>query len=199
MTNWKTIAGAAGALGLAVTLASPVWSQTPEQKEAAAKAREVQAQPVPQSATALVKDAAGKSVGVIELTTGPTGLALSAKFTGLPPGVHAFHIHEKGSCEGDFKSAGGHFNPTHAQHGFMNTSGQHAGDMPNLEVPASGAVSVDLFLAGVSLSPASSVNLNDQDGSAFVIHAGPDDYKTDPTGNAGGRIACGVLQVKDAK
>lgn len=208
MIHTKLMAGAAGGLALAIAFAMPAMSQTDPQKPAplteqqkaakaaAEKAREAQAQPVPAHATALLKDTHGKSVGVVELTTAPTGLALSARLTGLPPVVHAFHIHEKGVCEGDFKTAGGHFNPTHAHHGFMSESGQHAGDMPNIDVPASGAIDLELFLTGVSLSPASTVNLLDNDGSSFVIHAGPDDYKSDPAGNAGGRIACGVIQVK---
>jgi Cu-Zn family superoxide dismutase len=188
----------AGALGLAATVAAPSWAAEPsaEAKAAADKARAEQAAPAPQTASALLKDSKGRNVGIIELKTAPMGLALTARLTGLPPGPHAFHIHEKGVCEGDFSSAGGHFNPTNAQHGFMNPDGSHVGDMPNLVVPSNGALDVELFVAGASLKSSSQVSLNDDDGSAFVIHAGVDDYVSDPAGNAGGRIACGVINVK---
>ncbi len=191
MMNWKILAGAAGIAGIA--LAVPAWSETPAAKPAAGKGEWSKA--TPSGATVVLKDQKGNTVGNLVLTTGESGIALSAKFAGLPPGPHAFHIHEKGVCEGEFASAGGHFNPGHAKHGILNDAGRHAGDLPNLEIPSDGKLDIDLFLTGVSLTPGSPTNLNDQDGSSFVVHAGPDDYKTDPTGNAGGRIACGVLQV----
>jgi Cu-Zn family superoxide dismutase len=188
---------AAGALGAALAFSGPALAEAGADGKAAAEAaRQAQAEPVPEGATALLKDREGKTVGVIELKTAPTGLALTGRFTGLPPGTRAFHIHEKGTCEGDFSSAGGHFNPTSAKHGFMNPDGAHVGDLPNLVVPESGTLDIELFLPGASLKPSSAVSLNDGDGSSFVVHAGPDDYKSDPAGNAGGRIACGVVKPK---
>jgi Cu-Zn family superoxide dismutase len=181
MNTWKILAGAAGLAGVALAVA-PAWSE-----DAAPAA-------APGAASAVIKDAAGKELGVVKLKAAPRGLFLSAKLSGLTPGVHAFHIHEKGVCEGDFKSAGGHFNPTHAKHGFMSEGGLHAGDMPNLDVPDSGSVDMELFLPDVSLTPGAEGNLLDADGSAFVVHAGPDDYMSDPAGNAGARVACGVVQ-----
>ncbi|MGE0665554.1 MAG: superoxide dismutase family protein [Sphingomonadales bacterium] len=150
-------------------------------------------------ATVELKDQKGAPVGTITLTSGEAGMTLSGKFTGLPPGPHGFHIHEKGVCAGDFSSAGGHFNPGHAKHGILADAGRHAGDLPNLDVPESGSLNIDLFLNDVSLSPDAPGNLADADGSSFVIHAGPDDYKSDPSGNSGGRIACGVVEMSSVK
>ena len=145
-----------------------------------------QAQP---KASADMKDATGKTVGeaIVEQQAG--GVQITATFTGLPPGERAFHIHTVGKCEPPFESAGGHFNPTSKQHGKDNPSGPHAGDMPNLDVPQSGRVKVQLTVKDVTLDG----GLLDADGAALVVHEGADDYKSDPAGNAGKRIACGVL------
>jgi len=102
----------------------------------------------------------------------------------LPPGIHAFHIHENGVCEGDFKSAGGHFNPTNKQHGMNNPSGKHVGDLPNILVDADGTASIML---------SEPLSLESILGKAFVVHEGHDDEVSDPSGNAGSRIACGVI------
>lgn len=197
MTTWKIIAATAG---LALAAAAPAWAAD----AAAAEKPTVRpgagewAKEAPAGATVEMKDQKGKTVGRITLTTGESGIAMSGKFTGLPPGLHGFHIHDKGTCKGDFATAGGHFNPGHAKHGILSETGRHAGDLPNLDVPASGAVDLELFLTGVSLTPGSPINLADEDGASFVIHAGPDDYKSDPSGNSGGRIACGVVEVTKA-
>lgn len=141
-------------------------------------------------ATAVLKDADGSEVGKVTLTAVPTGVLLDADLTALPPGDHAFHIHETGKCEPpDFKSAGGHFNPEEDQHGLMNKAGPHGGDMPNIHVPDSGKLRIEVLNQMVSLK----LGLLDEDGSAIVIHEGTDDYKTDPAGDAGSRIACGVI------
>jgi Cu-Zn family superoxide dismutase len=140
----------------------------------------------------VLKDASGNEVGKATLVATPSGVLIRLDLTGVPPGEHAFHIHTVGKCEPpDFKSAGAHFNPDETKHGFMNGDGPHAGDMPNLHVPDSGKLQVEVLDSMVSLSedPA----LLDADGAALVIHAGADDYKTDPAGNAGDRIACGVI------
>jgi Cu-Zn family superoxide dismutase len=141
-------------------------------------------------ATAVLKDADGKEVGKVTLIAVPTGVLLDADFTAVPPGDHAFHIHAEGKCEPpDFKSAGGHFNPEEDKHGLMNEAGPHAGDMPNIHVPENGKLHIEVLNQRVFLSD----GLLDDDGSAIVIHQGPDDYKSDPAGNAGPRIACGVI------
>jgi superoxide dismutase, Cu-Zn family len=108
----------------------------------------------------------------------------------LPAGDHAFHIHAVGKCVApDFKSAGGHYNPEEDQHGIMNEAGPHAGDMPNIHVPESGQLHIEVLNQMVSLD-----GLFDEDGSAIVIHEGPDDYTSDPAGDAGSRISCGVIE-----
>lgn len=142
-------------------------------------------------ATAVLKDPDGKEVGKVTLTAVPTGVLLDADLTALPPGDHAFHIHETGKCEApDFKSAGGHFNPEEDEHGLMNKAGPHAGDMPNIHVPESGQLRIEVLNQMVHMGR----GLFDEDGSAIVIHEGADDYKSDPAGDAGARIACGVIE-----
>ncbi len=144
------------------------------------------------SATANLKDASGNEVGKATLTNTPNGVLIRLDLTAAPAGEHAFHIHATGKCEPpDFKSAGPHFNPDTAKHGFENPEGPHAGDMPNLFVPGDGKLSLEVLNPGASLSGEAA--LLDTDGAALVIHAGPDDYQTDPAGNAGDRIACGVI------
>ncbi|MFN7131473.1 MAG: superoxide dismutase family protein [Myxococcales bacterium] len=135
----------------------------------------------------------GKKLGTVTLEEAPGGVVIFVDAT-LPPGSRAIHIHEKGACEGpDFKSAGAHFNPGKAQHGIHSPKGMHAGDLPNLHVPSDGQVKVELFARNVSLEKGKFALL-DEDGAALVIHAGPDDYKTDPSGGAGDRIACAEIK-----
>jgi len=141
-------------------------------------------------ASAVLKDAQGNEVGKATLTAVPSGVLITLDLTAVLAGDHAFHIHAIGTCEPpDFKSAGGHFNPEEDQHGLLNPAGPHAGDMPNIHVPDIGTLTVEVLNPMVSLKD----GLLDDDGSALVIHAGTDDYKTDPAGNAGDRIACGVI------
>ena len=147
-----------------------------------------------QTASAALKNADGKDVGTARLTQTPAGVLINLSIKGLPAGEHAFHVHAVGKCEPPFTTAGGHFNPTGKKHGMMAAEGQHAGDMPNLYIPASGELTVEVLNAAVTLEKGKPNSLFDADGSAMVIHAGKDDYKTDPTGEAGGRIACGVVQ-----
>jgi Cu-Zn family superoxide dismutase len=143
-------------------------------------------------AGAVLKDANGNEVGKVTLTSTPSGLLIGLDLTAIPAGEHAFHIHAVGKCEPpDFKSAGPHFNPDETKHGLMNQEGPHAGDMPNLHVPADGKLQVEVLNPTVTLSAESA--LLDADGAAIVVHASADDYKTDPAGNAGDRIACGVV------
>jgi superoxide dismutase, Cu-Zn family len=143
-------------------------------------------------ASAVLKNAQGTEVGRATLTTTPSGVLISLDLTAIPAGEHAFHIHAVGKCEPPkFESAGPHFNPDATKHGLMNPEGPHAGDMPNLHVPEGGKLQIEVLNPTVTLSAESA--LLDEDGSAVVIHAGADDYKTDPAGNAGDRIACGVI------
>ena len=134
----------------------------------------------------------GQKVGEATLKQTPNGVLVTVDLQALPAGEHAFHIHEVGKCEPPFKSAGGHFNPTHKQHGMENAKGMHAGDLPNIYVPENGKLKFDVFATAVTLGEGEN-SLFDADGSALVIHAGADDYKTDPAGDAGARIACGVV------
>jgi superoxide dismutase, Cu-Zn family len=135
-----------------------------------------------------------KPVGEVKLTDTPGGLLLQGRIQGLDPGPHAMHLHAVGRCEPPFDSAGGHFNPFGKIHGYFNEGGAHAGDMPNLHVPESGTLEFELLAANVTLRVGQSDPLLDQDGAALVIHAGPDDYKTDPAGASGSRLACGVIR-----
>ncbi len=146
-----------------------------------------------ETASAVLKDKTGKEVGTVALTQTPSGVLMRLNLTAVPPGDHAFHVHAIGKCDPpDFTSAGGHYNPDQTKHGLMNPEGPHAGDMPNLHVPEGGTLTVEILNPLVSLS-GDPAPLLDADGSALVIHAGADDYRTDPAGNAGERVACGVI------
>ena len=142
-------------------------------------------------------NAKGQEVGEATLIDTPNGvlvrLTLLSNRPGIAPGTHAFHIHETGKCEPPFKSAGEHFNPLGKTHGFLSESGPHAGDFPNIHVPDKGALTVEFEVPQISLKQGTKT-LRDSDGSALVIHARGDDYKSDPAGEAGDRIACGVIE-----
>ena len=147
-----------------------------------------------QSAKATLKNADGKEVGTAALTETPAGVLIRLTVNGLPPGERAFHIHGVGKCEPPFTSAGPHFNPGGKKHGLMASEGHHAGDMPNLHVPANGEIVVEVLNPEVTLEKGKPGSLLGGQGTALVVHAGKDDYKSDPAGDAGGRIACGVVQ-----
>lgn len=146
-----------------------------------------------QSAKALLKDAQGKDVGQVQLVQATNGVLLRMTLKGAPAGERAFHIHAVGKCEPPFASAGPHFNPGGHKHGLEAKEGSHAGDMPNLHIPASGDLVIEVANPMVTLVKGQPNSLFDADGSAIVIHAGVDDYKSDPAGNAGDRIICGVI------
>jgi Cu-Zn family superoxide dismutase len=172
------------AVSLAISVAAALALASPALAEDKASPAE--------KASSVLKDVNGKEVGRATLTATPSGVLVSLDLTSVPPGEHAFHIHAVGKCDPpDFKSAGPHFNPDETKHGLMNPEGPHAGDMPNLHVPADGKLQVEVLNPTVTLSAESA--LLDNDGSALVIHAGADDYMTEPAGNAGDRIACGVV------
>ena len=144
------------------------------------------------TATTVLKDGSGKEVGKAELTGTPNGVLIKLTLDGVPAGEHAFHVHETGKCDApDFKSAGSHYNPDKTKHGILNPEGPHAGDMPNIHVPADGKLTIEILNGLVSIDGERA--LLDTDGSALVIHGMPDDYKSDPAGHAGDRIACGVV------
>lgn len=141
------------------------------------------------TAVANLQTADGKPAGTATATPGQGTILLSLRVEGLPAGEHGAHIHMVGKCDGPkFESAGGHWNPGNKQHGLENPQGQHAGDMPNLTVGADGRGTVTYRLKGADID-----GLLDSDGSAMVIHASRDDQKTDPSGDSGDRIACGVF------
>ena len=146
-----------------------------------------------QVAKATMKDANGKEVGQVALVQTPQGVLVKLSLKGAVPGEHAFHVHAVGKCEPPFTSAGGHFNPAARKHGLEAAEGAHAGDMPNLHIPGSGELVIEIANPMISLAKGAPNSVFDADGSALVIHAGADDYKSDPTGNAGDRIACGVI------
>jgi Cu-Zn family superoxide dismutase len=146
------------------------------------------------TATAALRDQTGRQIGSVTLTDSYAGVLLSGVVNGLGIGAHGIHIHETGKCEAPFTSAGGHFNPRKRHHGFKNPDGSHAGDLPNIETPAAGQLKFELLLPGVSLTGRN--GLLDADGSAVVIHGAGDDYMTDPAGNSGSRIVCGVIAAR---
>jgi len=132
----------------------------------------------------------GTNVGQVTLTQTPHGTLLHAQLRNLPAGAHAFHVHETGKCIPPFKSAGGHFNPTGDGHGLRDDDGAHVGDMPNVHVPENGMLEQEVHNARLDLND----ELFDDDGAAIVMHAGGDDYETNPAGAAGSRIVCGVIE-----
>jgi superoxide dismutase, Cu-Zn family len=139
-----------------------------------------------------LKDAQGKPVGAVIIWDQGPGVVLEVKLHDLTPGVHAIHFHQVPKCEGpDFKSAGGHFNPENKKHGFDNPEGHHAGDMKNFTVRVDGKASAHLDDKDVTLKDGPHSLLTN--GAAIVVHAKADDYKTDPSGNSGDRVACGVI------
>jgi superoxide dismutase, Cu-Zn family len=146
-----------------------------------------------ETAKAVLKDAKGQDVGSVSLIQTQAGVLLQLSLKGVPAGEHAFHIHAVGKCEPPgFDSAGGHFNPANMHHGIMSGPG-HAGDMPNLHIPADGALDLEVLNAAVTLDKDKPNSVFHPGGTAVVIHAGKDDYTSDPAGNAGGRIICGVI------
>jgi superoxide dismutase, Cu-Zn family len=155
---------------------------------------------VPPTARAELMDRDGNRTGEVTLTqTHHHGVLLRIEAWGLEPGVHAIHIHETGRCDPPgFESAGGHFNPTAAGHGALHPQGMHVGDLLNLHVPADGRVVTERHAPRATLERGAATSLLDGDGTAIVIHVSADDYISQPTGDAGGRVACGVIRAMEA-
>lgn len=150
-----------------------------------------------QVASAKLVSASGTSIGAAKIETHGSGLRLDVTVIGLAPGVHGLHLHATGSCNAPgFTTAGPHLNPDKRQHGTESSGGSHLGDLPNLIVGADGSGTLSVMLPGSALVLEAAI-LRDPDGTAIVVHAGPDDYRTDPSGNSGNRIACGVFSLPE--
>ncbi|MEZ5744846.1 MAG: superoxide dismutase family protein [Sphingomonadaceae bacterium] len=141
-----------------------------------------------------VVDASGAQVGTLVLQETPAGVLIAANVTGLPPGEHGFHLHEKGICDPaeGFTTSGGHYAPRSNSHGFKEAAGPHAGDMPNQFADGEGTLRAHVLNPFVTMGPGVAT-LNDADGTALVIHEGKDDYTSQPSGAAGKRLACAVI------
>jgi Cu-Zn family superoxide dismutase len=144
--------------------------------------------------------AEGERAGMVAFEQVELGVVITARLENLPPGPHGFHIHETGRCEPpEFQSAGGHYNPQQAAHGFDNEAGYHAGDLPNVYVADDGTATAEFFAPHLTLEQDTAdpsrppFTLQDQDGSAIMVHARIDDYQTEPPDSTGSRIACGVI------
>ena len=141
-----------------------------------------------------IRKADGRLVARAMVWQGARGIEVRVQAAGLPAGHYGVHLHAVGRCQGpSFASAGAHWNPTARQHGSLNPAGHHLGDLPNLDVDEQGAGRLEFTIAGASTSGAQ--GFFDADGTSLVIHAAADDYRTDPSGNSGARIACGVLRA----
>lgn len=174
---------------LVFALAACGSGNTPSDEATQEPARQQAPAEAARQANAVIAMADGKQVGTVTATEAPDGIRLVVNATGLPQGERGIHVHTVGLCEGPaFTSAGAHWNPGGNQHGLEAAGGPHAGDMPNLSIGADGTGTLEYTLAGATFA-----GLLDEDGSAFVIHAERDDQQTDPSGNSGDRVACGVF------
>jgi Cu-Zn family superoxide dismutase len=148
-------------------------------------------------ATAKFISADGNELGEITLTQAEGGVVVKGTVTSITPGEHGIHFHETGDCDAAsaFETAGGHFNPTSHQHGLDNPEGPHAGDLPNVTADGQGNVALDFTTDTISLTEGDDGYVFDDDGTALIIHADPDDNVTDPSGNSGDRITCAVIEA----
>lgn len=197
MREWKIkirpVAFRAGVI-LSAVLLGAAWSgqaKAQGQEKTVALRSSVQ---MASTAHADIVNATGDKIGTATLVPSAGGVRIDLSVSQLPPGTHGIHIHTAGKCEGpDFKTAGGHFNPADKKHGRDNPAGPHNGDLPNIEVGPDGKATTSLLDTNVTLSDGPNSLFHDG-GTSIVIHALQDDYKTDPAGNSGARIACGVIQ-----
>lgn len=178
---------------------APVASMhTPETDKAGedSSASAAESEPnAPQPVTVRIINGKGQEIGQALLSQAKDGVRIQLEAGQLPQGEHGFHVHQIGVCEPpDFKTAGNHFNPNMKHHGFENPEGPHAGDLPNLTVGADGKVKADVTAKLLTLEKGKPNSLLKSEGTALVIHEKADDYKTDPSGNSGARIACGVIR-----
>ncbi|GAB2698476.1 superoxide dismutase family protein [Paenibacillus thermoaerophilus] len=152
-------------------------------------------EPAPSSITVTLRDGSGAVKGQAVLTEADGGVRMRVTVNGLAPGRHGIHFHEKGVCQGpDFASAGEHLNPAGKHHGLENPEGPHAGDLPNLTVDAKGSSDIVLFSPLVTLQAGKPNSLRKPGGTALIVHEKADDQKTDPSGNSGARMLCGVIE-----
>jgi superoxide dismutase, Cu-Zn family len=172
-----------------VTFCAPAHGQAQTQTVALRSSVQMAA-----GAHADIVNASGDKIGTATFVPSAGGVRVDVSVSQLAPGTHGIHIHAVGKCEGpEFKTAGGHFNPASKKHGRDNPAGPHNGDLPNIEVGPDGKATTSLLDTNVTLSDGPN-SLFGPGGSSIVIHAMQDDYKTDPAGNSGARIACGVIQ-----
>jgi Cu-Zn family superoxide dismutase len=191
MKTWLVLAmvslAAAAASAQMMPAASPAASPAPAAKATSG--------PVTRAVAVLHPAKDGKVEGLLTFVKAATGMKVTGRITGLAAGTHGFHIHEFGDCSAaDFSSAGGHYNPTGHQHAGPAEPRRHIGDMGNIEAGADGVATVDYTDARLRFEGAHGIL-----GRGVVVHANPDDFKTQPTGNAGGRVACGVIGVAKAE
>ena len=192
MTNRLCFAAAISAAALLSACQQREEPAANETVEANAPAMANEAAPAAAQSAQLV-DANGKAIGQVAISEDANGVTLKVTAAGLPAGTHGVHLHEKGMCGGPkFESAGAHWNPATKQHGRDNPMGAHLGDLANMEAADGAEASSTYLVAGVTVGGATNA-LADADGTSLVVHAKADDYKTDPSGNSGDRIACAVL------
>jgi Cu-Zn family superoxide dismutase len=147
----------------------------------------------PKASATLASTSGSTATGTVDLAQrGDGSVEVTVRLTGVPAGVHGFHIHEKGDCGDNGNAAGGHFNPSGTPHGAPGAEAHHAGDFGNVTADAAGNVSTSFTTRSITLGDGA----NSAVGRAIILHANPDDLQTQPTGNAGGRIACGVVQLR---
>jgi len=179
----------AGTLVTAVALTACSPDESNEINEYAADGAPEASTPGRTTAAYDIVNVAGETVGRVELLDGAGGILSKVEVSGLEPGEHGLHLHEVGRCEPPFESAGGHYSPADRAHGLLSDGGHHAGDLPNLVVGEGASNTIaHVWVEGLSVA-----ELTGGDGSALVVHASPDDYRSDPAGAAGGRIACAAI------
>lgn len=193
MTNRLYLAAAVSAAALVSACQKPAEPAANDMAAANEPALANEAAPGAATQPAQLVDADGKAIGTVEMSEDSNGVTLKVTAAGLPAGTHGVHLHEKGICEGPkFESAGPHWNPASKQHGRDNPMGSHLGDLANVNASDGAEASGTFLVPGVTMNGATNA-LADADGTSLAVHAKADDYKTDPSGNSGDRVACAVL------